>query len=175
MPLRRFMSAHPNCRVIRPDVILPGLLFALPAFTCAVASWRTTVAFGTQRWLAMALWLVLAGVAAIPLRHAFQNLREVVTMIKRGHAAIAITDQDVLLIDSVGNTVQVALTRVTRLELEGREARLRTDSDVQGLLYAIAFDLFDGQAPGPSASRFFDTLAPRLRARVPEAVIVRYD
>ena len=175
MPLQRFMSDHPDCRVIRPDLIVPSLFVLVPALTCAFAAWRASDAVGGQQWIALLLWLLLGGVAGAPLKRTFHQLREVLTAHKRGHAAIAIADEDVLMIDSAGNAVVVAMARVTRLELEGREARLRTDSDMQGIVYSIAFNLFDGDAPGPSADSFFDALAPRLRERAPEAVIVRYD
>lgn len=175
MQLQRFMSDHPDCRVIRADLILPSLFVLLPTVTCAFATWRASDAVSSQQWIALLLWMLLGGIAAAPLRRTLHRLREVMTAHKRGHAAIAIADEDVLMIDSAGNAVVVALARVTRLELEGREARLRTDSDLQGIVYAIAFNLFDGDAPGPSAALFFDALAPRLRERVPEAVIVRYD
>ena len=68
-----------------------------------------------------------------------------------------------------------SLDRVTGLELDGREARLRTDSDLQGVVYAILSRLFDEDVPGPSADRFFDLLAPRLRECSPNAVIVRHE
>jgi hypothetical protein len=35
------------------------------------------------------------------------------------------------------------------------------------------FQLFDEDIPGPTAARFFDSLAPVLRQRNPKAVIVR--
>jgi hypothetical protein len=169
MPLERFVADNPGCKVVRPGRVIPTLQVGAPALGALAAlivardgGWvALTVALGVATALATLSWSHRAELfMAYALHH-------------NGHASFAISDEALVLVDAVGNAVIVALDRITGLEVDGDEARLRTDSELQGVVYAIMFQLFDEDIPGPTAARFFDSLAPVLRQRNPKAVIVR--
>ena len=126
---------------------------------------------GQPWWSALAL--AAAAVQARPFWHWANRLQEIRSLRRQGHACFAIASDELLLVDAVGNAVVVALDRVTALEIDGDEARLRTDADEQGIIYAVMFQLFDESVPGPSGADFFEALAPRLRQGHPNARVTR--
>jgi hypothetical protein len=174
MELERFVADNPGCAVARPDLVVPGLLAALPSAGVLIGAWGGVHGLAEGSWWAAGCWLALALASLLPARRGLRHLRRVLSLYHHGHASFAVSEQDVLLVDAVGNTVVVALDRVTGLEVDGFEARLRTDSDLQGVVYTVMFQLFDEDVPGPTPDAFFDALAPRLRKRSPHAIIVRH-
>jgi hypothetical protein len=127
-----------------------------------------------HNWLAAIGWTSIAAALIVPAVRYGRRFALVYSLYRRGHASFAVAEDDLLLVDAVGNAVVVAIDRVTRLEVDGDEARLRTDSELQGVVYAVMFQLFDEDVPGPSADNFFDMLAPRVRQRCPHAMVVRH-
>jgi hypothetical protein len=173
MPLTQFVEDHPGCAIERPDPTIPALVLGALGAGIASSLGLAIYAVGQGRlgWLAVAL--AALALAVRPFWRWLAHAQRVCALRRRGHACFAISEHDLLLVDAVGNAVVVALDRVVALEIDGDEARLRTDADEQGIIYAILFQLFDESVPGPSAQRFFDALAPRLRASCPLARIVR--
>jgi hypothetical protein len=171
MRLHDFVADHPGCRTGRPDLLTPlaltatlGVLalVALAAAVDAVAGGEIATALVPVPVIAGALW---------PLPVLARRAGEAFALWRRGHASWALADEDLLLVDGNGTAVIIALDQVTHLEIDAEELRLRVDSELQGVVYAVLFDLFDEGLPRPSARALFDALAPRLT----RAVIVRGD
>ena len=175
MPLKQFVDEHPDCEVARPDLVAPALMAALPGMGLIVAVVALIGAIVDGSWLASIAWFGLGAVLLMPTLSFGKHLLKVLELYRHGYATFAVTDEDLLLVDAAGNAVVVALDRVIGLEVVGDEARLRTDSDLQGVVYTVMFQLFDPDVPGPTAERFFDILAPRLRQCAPHAVIERHE
>lgn len=175
MALKQFVDAHPGCQVVRPDLVIPALLAGLPAGGALLALYGLISNLIIGDWVAGFVWLVFAATLLVPVVRYGHACIEVTALVRRGHNSIAVDDDKVLLVDAVGNSVEVALDRVIGLEVDGTDARLRTDSELQGVVYTIMFQLFDGDFPGPCPDRFFDAVAPRLRECSPNATIIRHE
>jgi hypothetical protein len=171
--LQRFANEHPGCVVVRPDPAPSASVLTLLSAGIAASIWIALCEGerGAIGWTALALAALL--LQLLPWWRWADRLRRVLELRRLERACFAFDDRDLLLIDGVGNTVVVALDRITALEIDGDEVRLRTDADEQGIIYAVLFQLFDESVPGPSAERFFAALAPRLRESCPLARVVR--
>lgn len=162
--LDRFVEKNPGCRVGRPRLVVA-------ASVCggALLSVLTGVVVGVRGMAgepaALVVGAALVAVGVVAARGWIGRLSVALELMRRGHACYAIGENDVLLVDSGGTTVQIALDEIDGLLVTDGEVRLRVQSDLQGVIYAVLFDLFDEDGPGPSVETFFDELAPRLRAR----------
>jgi hypothetical protein len=114
---------------------------------------------------ALVVGAALVAVGIVAARGWIGRLSLALELLRRGHACYAIGKNDVLLIDTGGSTVQIALDEIDGLHVTDGEVRLRVHSELQGVIYAILFDLFDEDGPGPNVDAFFDELAPLLRER----------
>jgi hypothetical protein len=174
MPLREFVHAHPDCHVGRPDVLTPLCVALLSGAACLAATGLALASIAASTADPMgALVLFTFALAAgwITLR-SLPRLSASLSVARRG-AAYAISDEALMLVGDSGRTVMVHFDRVTGLTMHGAEPRLYVDADAQGLVHAIMFELFDSDGCGPSAERFFQRLADKLRAHAPEATISR--
>ncbi len=171
MELARFITNNPQCSVVRPDVVLAGVCAGGPVLGVVAA---LAGAIASDGWLGAVACAAAGVVSLVGVLRWGPPLWERLRLHRLGRACIAVSDDDVLLIDAAGNAVVVALDRITGLELDGLEVRLRTDSELQGVIYAMLFQLFDDELPGPSPDAFFEALAPRLRQRAPQALIVHH-
>jgi hypothetical protein len=174
MRLSDFVREHPDCVVGRPKVALSLTTGALAAFgmvLMALLALRASATPGSAATVVLCAALALAAAAGLVSRR--RRLREVLAVLWRGTSCYAISNRELILITAVGSAVVIELSQVARLEIDGDELRLATDSELQGLVYAAMFDLFDGEAPRPSAERFFERLAPKVRQRAPNARILR--
>ncbi len=168
------MRGHPGCVVGRPDVVLPLTGSALAAIGMALMALLALRASGPQGATeTVVLCAALSVAAAAGLISRGRRLRDVLAVLWRGTCCYAVSDRELILINAVGSAVVIELSQVCRLEIDGDELRLATDSEHQGLVYAAMFDLFDGAGPRPSAERFFERLAPKVRQQAPNATIVR--
>ena len=158
----------------RPNLLLPATACVGSLFGMAAGVALAVGAVSAGDYHLAVMWLALAGLLIKPLTSWLPVLRDVYALLRGGLASYAIADDRLFIIDGVGNAVIVELSEVTGLILDGEEARLRTDSELQGTIYAVMFDLFDDDGHGPDADRFFETLAPRLRSSCPQATIVRH-
>jgi hypothetical protein len=170
--LTRFVERHPGCVVGRPDWLTPLMWLAVTLAASAACIFLCVRTAQTSVAIAGALFATLAaalGVRRVPL------LRETLTRALAGRACFAVADDEVLLIDRSGRAVLVAIDRITELTLAGSEPRLKTDSEAQGIVYATLFSLFDADDVGPNPQRFFEALAPRVRALCPRAHVAVRD
>jgi hypothetical protein len=171
MHLTGFVARHPGCVVGRSNWRSPLLWLAVSAAT-AVACVVLAVNFASSASIVLGLVGVFSGVHAVK---RWPPVRETLALAFAGRGCFAIADDEVLLVDPSGRAVLVAIERITELVLAGSEPRLKTDSDAQGVVYATLFALFDEGDLGPSPERFFEALAPRVRARCPRALVSRRD
>lgn len=174
MSLSDFVRNHPGCVVGRPGVAMPITMSALAAFgvvLMALLALRASQVPGEADTVVLCAALAVAASAGLISRG--RRLRDALAVLWRGTSCYAISDDELVLINAVGSAVVVELSQVARLEIDGDELRLHTDSEHQGLVYAAMFDLFDGDSPRPNAQRFFDRLAPRVRSQAPDAVVVQ--
>jgi hypothetical protein len=165
--LSRFLEANPGCKVGRPKLaaaasICLGAALALVT-GIVVALQGIQSASPSPGLIVVGALLTLAGVLAA--RGTAGKLNEALELMRRGHACYAVGADDLLLVDSVGNTVVIALDEIRALEVVGRDARLKVDSELQGVIYAVLFDLFDDDGHGPSLEGFLDAVGPVLSAR----------
>jgi hypothetical protein len=173
MHLERFVHAHPDCIVGRPHALKLLAASASLAVACLGAVMLAFSSLDASSIETLVLYLSLAIASAALGSRLASRTRVALALWRRGHASYAIADDELILVDAVGNAVIVEIARVTRLELEDDEPRLRTDSEDQGKVYAAMFGLFDGDTPHPSGERFFEALAPKVRARCPRATVTR--
>ena len=167
--LDRFVAKNPGCRVGRPKL-------ALAASVCggALLAVMTGVVVGVRGMsgepaaLVVGAALVAVGIAAS--RGWVSRLSNALELMRRGHACYAIGKREILLVDTVGNTVVIALDQIEGLTVNEGDVHIRVSSELQGVIYAILFDLFDEEGPGPSMHDFFDVLAPVLRHQGAEIV-----
>jgi hypothetical protein len=119
---------------------------------------------------ALIVGAALVALGLVASRGWIGKLSNAIELMRRGHGCYAIGKNDLLLVDTAGNTIIVALDEIQELCVSEGEVRLRVASDLQGILYAILFDLFEEDGPGPSVERFFEELAPLLRDRGAEII-----
>lgn len=166
MHLRRFVADNPNCEVGRPDWATPlaAMLSAAGAGLGAIAAaWYAREASDG----AALLWLLLGLGLGYPAWLAARAFAERWSLARRGRGVWALGDRDLLLVDGDGNAIVIALDRVLDVAVCDGEVSLRTDSELQGVLYGILFRLFDEDVPGPSMDRFYDVMRARLRTHRP--------
>ncbi len=163
--LDRFVRDNPGCRVGRPRL-------GVAASVCggALLAVLTGVVVGLHGMSgrspgALVVGAALVAVGAVATRGWVGKLNTALELMRRGRACFAIGKDDLLLIDTVGNTVQIPFDEILGLEVTDGEARLRVSNELQGVIYAILFDLFEEDGPGPSVESFFEALAPILRER----------
>lgn len=168
--LDRFVRDNPGCRVGRPKL-------AVAASVCggALLAVLTGVVVGIQGMSSRAPGALVVGAALVAVglvasRGWIGKLSVALELMRGGRACYAIGKDDLLLIDTAGNTVVIAYDQIEGLQLTDGEARLRVSSELQGVIYAVLFDLFDEDGPGPNVDGFFDALAPILRARGAEII-----
>jgi hypothetical protein len=163
--LSRFVRSNPGCKVGRPKLTAAAsiCLGAALALVTGIVVAMQGMSAASPGLIVVGAALTLAGVVAA--RGTARKLNEALELLRRGHACYAVGADDLLLVDSVGNTVVIALDEILGLEIVGRDARLRVDSELQGMIYAVLFDLFDDEGPGPSIDGFVEALRPALRAR----------
>jgi hypothetical protein len=173
MQLHQFLERHPTSVVGRPEIVRPhGLstLALVAAVVIAVAALSRLA--GDDVAIAVPL-LALAALALAVAARGVPRARAAARSARAGVCCYAVSDDEILLVDPVGNAVIVDIDCVVELELSAGEPRLRTASD-QGRVYAALFALFDhDDAPDPE--RFFDVVARRLRQVRPEARIIKRD
>jgi hypothetical protein len=164
MHLERFADDNPNIEIGRPDWATPVVIaaFALVGAGCAgLGAWY---AIGSDAAGAAVLWSVLGlGLSYPAVRGAIASARVWATM-RRGRNLWALSDDQLLLVDAEGAAIVVALDRIVDVQLKDGEVHLRTDSDMQGVLYAILFRLFDDEGPCPSPDGFYRAITERLGA-----------
>lgn len=168
--LDRFVSENPGCRVGRPKVgvaasVCGSALLAVFAGVVVGVHGMSGRAPGT-----LVVGAALVAVGLVASRGWIGKLSVALELMRRGRACYAIGKDDLLLIDSTGNTVMIAFDQIEGLQVTDGEARLRVSSDLQGVIYAVLFDLFDEDGPGPNVDKFFDALAPILRERGAEII-----
>jgi len=165
MHLRRFVADNPNCEVGRPDWASPlaaTIAATLSALGALYAAYDGLTS-GTEG--AALLWLLLGLGLSYPAFLAARATLSVGAVIRAGRSAWAISDRDLLLVDADGAAIVVALDRIVDVELADTEVRVRTDSDLQGVIYGFLFRLFDDDRPSPRAERLYDALCARLPTR----------
>jgi len=137
----------------------------------ALLAWRALGTSGAAETVVLCAALAVAAAAGLVSRG--RRLRDVLAVVWRGTCCYGISGRQLVLINAVGSAVLIELSQVARLEIDGDELRLATHSEHQGLVYAAMFDLFDGDGPRPSAQRFFEQLAPKVREQAPNATVLR--
>lgn len=171
MHLRTFVREAAGCTVGRPELIRPILTTAGGALAGVALGVLATMAH-------MAMAALCVGLGALSLVAAARGWPSLVTSIRlraRGAASYAISTDQLLLVDPIGNAVRIDLDRIVALELEDGEPRLRIDSELQGRVYATMFSIFEDGAGGPSAERFYERLATTLRARSSSAQLIEHE
>ena len=162
MHLARFVDRHPPCRVGRPDLLTPSLgsLFSLLGMTLALfGAWHGILHEASGAAL---LWILLSlGLAPVAFWTGRRALA-VFSLFRGGRSAWALGDDALLLVDREGNSIEIALDRLTGMAFSDGELRLMTDSEAQGPLYAIAFRLFDDELPHPAPEDLYEALLPHL-------------
>lgn len=162
--LDRFLENNPGCRVGRPKL-------GVAASVCggALLAVMTGVIVGVRGMsgdpAALVVGAALVAVGLVASRGWIGKLSTALELMRRGHGCYAIGREDLILVDTEGNTVVIALDQIEGLHIQEGDVRLRVASDLQGVIYAILFDLFEEDGPGPSVESFFEELAPVLRAR----------
>ncbi len=131
----------------------------------------TAAGLGGGEAIFTVLGLTCLTVGTLMLPERAKQLITTCRLRQQGRASYAIADTELILVDADGNAVIVALDRILALGIDNGEVRLRTDSDLQNVVYAILFRLFDDEAPAPSPWHFVEALAPRLRECCPYADI----
>ncbi len=174
MSLSEFVKNHPGCVVGRPSVALPLSTNALAAVGVILATALALhAALGSGAPETIVLWGALALAVAARFISRWRQLRDMLSVLRRGTSSYVITEDELVLINAAGSAVVVELSQIERLELDGDELRLATSLDSPGLIYAAMFDLFDGDGLRPDRQRFFEQLAPRVEQRSPNACIIR--
>ncbi len=167
--LDHFVAKNPGCRVGKPDLVVAASVCggALLAVLTGVVVGVRGMSGGPAALVVGAALVALGLVAA---RGWIGRLSQGLELVRRGHGCYAIGKEDVLLIDTGGNTVVISFDEIEGLHASDGEVRLRVRSELQGVIYAILFDLFEEDGPGPNVDRFFDELAPLLRERGAEII-----
>ncbi len=171
MHLQRFVARHPTSSTGNPPLgaATAGVLISLALL--AVGLTLAMVGLSGGEAISTVLGLSCGAVGCLMLPAHAKQLAAVLRLRRQGRACYAIADSELILVDAEGNAVIVALDRIIALGLHDGEIRLRTDSELQNVVYSILYRLFDDEAPAPSPSHFVEALAPRLRSCCPHADI----
>ena len=121
----------------------------------------TAAGLGGGEAIFTVLGLTCLTVGTLMLPERAKQLITTCRLRQQGRASYAIADTELILVDADGNAVIVALDRILALGIDNGEVRLRTDSDLQNVVYAILFRRRGASAepmalrrgPGPAATR----------------------
>lgn len=165
MQLERFVADNAPCEVGRPDWATPLVATVVASAAALVALYAAHDGLVAGADGAALIWLMLGLGLLFPAFVAARATVRVGAIVRRGHNCWALSDRDMLLVDSDGAAIRVALDRIVGVTFSEGEVRVRTDSDLQGVLYAFLFRVFDDELPCPSAERFYAALTARLPER----------
>lgn len=162
MQLARFVADNRNCEVGRPDWATPLGATLAAAVTALVALYAAYDGLSRGTEGAALIWLLLGLGMIYPVSLAARATIRVGAVVRRGRSCWAISERDLLLVDPDGGAIVVALDRIVDVTFAEGEVRVRTDSELQGVLYGFLFRVFDDELPCPSAERFYEALTSRL-------------
>ncbi|MEQ9321868.1 MAG: hypothetical protein RIF41_22055 [Polyangiaceae bacterium] len=162
MQLARFVADNANCEVGRPDWATPLFATVAASLAASISLYAAYDGSTTGADGAALIWLLLGLGLLYPAFVAARAAVKVGAIVRRGRSCWAISDSDLLLVDPDGAVIVVALDRIVDVTFSEGEVRVRTDSELQGVLYAFLFRVFDDELPCPSAEHLYEALSARL-------------